>query len=354
MPIVAEEYQFVIGVDTHAASHSFAVIAPATTAVGQEAQFPATAAGLSRAVAWAGRHAGSPDAVLVVVEGIGSYGAGVARAFMAAGYRVVEGGAQSAGDRRGTGKSDALDAVRIARSAIGTDTAQLREPRAEGIRNALRILIISREMMTRERTATVNALTDLVRTTDLGLDARKALTIGQLRVVAAWRIRAGDAIDVAVARAEATRLARHAMELGTHAAANARQLDGLVRQVAPDLLDKLGVGPVTAAVLVVSWSHHGRVRSEAATAGSTGQSTPSPSGAWPTTPTPRPTSPDASPMAKASAKPCDASSATSPAACTEHPKTHPPWPLDNHRSICELSASAWLVPYAPPGPGIVT
>ncbi len=38
MPIVAEEYQFVIGVDTHAASHSFAVIAPATTAVGQEAQ----------------------------------------------------------------------------------------------------------------------------------------------------------------------------------------------------------------------------------------------------------------------------------------------------------------------------
>ncbi len=51
MPIVAEKYQFVIGVDTHAASHSFAVIAPATTAVGQEAQFPATATGLSRAVA---------------------------------------------------------------------------------------------------------------------------------------------------------------------------------------------------------------------------------------------------------------------------------------------------------------
>ena len=219
MPIVAEEYQFVIGVDTHAASHSFAVIAPATRAVGQEAQFPATAAGLSRAVAWAGRDAGSPDVALVVVEGIGSYGAGVARAFTAAGYRIVEGGAQSVGDRRGTGKSDALDAVRIARSVIGTDTAQLREPRAEGIRNALRILIISREMMTRERTATVNALTALVRTTDLGLDARKALTIGQLRVIAAWRTRAGDAIDVAVARAEATRLARHALELGTHAAA---------------------------------------------------------------------------------------------------------------------------------------
>ena len=221
---------------------------------------------------------------LVVVEGIGSYGAGVARAFTAAGYRVVEGGAQSAGDRRGTGKSDALDAVRIARSVTGTDTAQLREPRAEGTRNALRILIISREMMTRERTATVNALTALVRTTDLGLDARKALTIGQLRVIAAWRTRTRDAIDVAVARAEATRLARHArhvLELGTHAAAKARQLDGLIRQVAPDLLDQRRVGPATASTA-------------AATADSTGQSTPSPSDAWPTTPTPRPTSPDAS------------------------------------------------------------
>jgi hypothetical protein len=40
MPIVAEEYQFVIGVDTHAASHSFAVAAPATTAVGAESGNP--------------------------------------------------------------------------------------------------------------------------------------------------------------------------------------------------------------------------------------------------------------------------------------------------------------------------
>jgi hypothetical protein len=51
------------GRNRHAASRAFAVIAAATTAVGQEAQFPATAAG---------RHAGSPDAVLVVVKGANS------------------------------------------------------------------------------------------------------------------------------------------------------------------------------------------------------------------------------------------------------------------------------------------
>ena len=36
MPIAAEEYQFVIGKNTYAASHAIAVVAPASAAVGQE------------------------------------------------------------------------------------------------------------------------------------------------------------------------------------------------------------------------------------------------------------------------------------------------------------------------------
>jgi hypothetical protein len=43
MPIVAKRYQFVIGVDSHAASHSFAVVARAVTAAAQEVRFPAAA-----------------------------------------------------------------------------------------------------------------------------------------------------------------------------------------------------------------------------------------------------------------------------------------------------------------------
>ncbi|MFE2719256.1 hypothetical protein ACFXKI_47075 [Streptomyces mirabilis] len=34
----------------------------------------------------------------------------------------------------------------------------------------------------------------------------------------------------------------------------------LVRQLAPDLLDLLDVGPITAAQVLVSWSHPGRFR----------------------------------------------------------------------------------------------
>ncbi|MDI9883429.1 IS110 family transposase [Streptomyces sp. HNM0645] len=37
-----------------------------------------------------------------------------------------------------------------------------------------------------------------------------------------------------------------------------------VRQLTPELLDLLDVGPITAAQVLVSWSHPGRFRSEAA------------------------------------------------------------------------------------------
>jgi transposase len=46
--------------------------------------------------------------------------------------------------------------------------------------------------------------------------------------------------------------------------ANEGQLRDLVRLVMPALLDEPGVGPVSAAQLLVSWSHPGRFRSEAA------------------------------------------------------------------------------------------
>jgi transposase len=46
----------------------------------------------------------------------------------------------------------------------------------------------------------------------------------------------------------------------------------LVRQLTPELLDLLGVGPITAAQVLVSWSHPGRFRSEAAFASFAGVS----------------------------------------------------------------------------------
>ena len=75
MSIVAHTRPFVIGVDAHARTHALAVLACPTGVVLDEAQFPATTAGLARAVAWVARRTGADLDALWVIEGVGTYGA---------------------------------------------------------------------------------------------------------------------------------------------------------------------------------------------------------------------------------------------------------------------------------------
>ncbi|QSE86355.1 hypothetical protein [Rhodococcus koreensis] len=65
-------------------------------------------------------------ATLVVIEGVGSYGAGLAERVLGSGLAVVEPAAMPAAHRRGIGKTDSLDAVRIARSVLAVDISRLR------------------------------------------------------------------------------------------------------------------------------------------------------------------------------------------------------------------------------------
>jgi transposase len=44
----------------------------------------------------------------------------------------------------------------------------------------------------------------------------------------------------------------------------AREIETLTRKLAPQLLDQPGIGTHAAVQLVLSWSHQGRIRSEAA------------------------------------------------------------------------------------------
>jgi transposase len=59
-------------------------------------------------------------------------------------------------------------------------------------------------------------------------------------------------------------LARRAQAATEEAAELQAEILGHVRALAPRLLDEPGVGPIVAAQLLVSWSHKGRLRSEAA------------------------------------------------------------------------------------------
>jgi len=265
MTIVAHTHPFVIGVDTHARNHALAILAAPTGEVIDDAQFPATAAGLTRAVSWAARRTSGDLDVLWVIEGVGTYGARLARAAADAGYAVVEAARMSARANRGVGKSDPLDARRIAQAVLPLDVTALRRPRADsGVRAAVRVLVASRDHMSTERTAAVNALTALLRVSDLGIDARRPLTSGQLATVAAWRTREED-LATATARAEAIRLAKRVSALEEELRTNTKRVTELLTQSpARELLNQPGIGPVTAAVALTAWSHPGRLRSEAA------------------------------------------------------------------------------------------
>jgi transposase len=265
MTIVAHHHPFVIGADTHARSHALSILACPTGELVDDAQFPATSAGLARAIAWAGRRTGGDLAALWVIEGAGTYGARLARAAVDAGYTTVEAARMNARANRGVGKSDPLDARRIAQAVLPLKVSELRTPRADdGARAAVRVLITSREHMSSERTAAINALTALLRVTDLGIDARRALTATQIAAIASWRSRRED-LATAVAREEAVRLAQRVSALDEQLKINTKRITELIAQSpARDLLQQPGIGPVTAAVAFAAWSHLGRVRSEAA------------------------------------------------------------------------------------------
>ena len=258
----ADFYHYVVGVDTHAAAHTYAIVSAASGAAVDEASFPTTTAGLHRARNWVSRRTqGDLGAVLIAAEGTGSYGAKLACVLAEAGYRVVE--APTPAKHRGRAKTDGLDALSAARSTLSMPVSSLRDRRAGEIHDALQVLSSARDHLNSERLRSINALTALVRTYALGIEARKALTPKHLALIAAWRHRE-EPLSAQTGRAEAVRLAQRIRVLDVELAENRAVITGLIEAEAPQLLQLPGVGAVTAAVVLAAWAYPGRVRGEAA------------------------------------------------------------------------------------------
>ncbi|NLS10008.1 IS110 family transposase [Nesterenkonia sp. MY13] len=92
----------------------------------------------------------------------------------------------------------------------------------------------------------------------------KKLTSTQITEVSRWRDREEE-LSISIARSEAARLAKHILDLDEQLTANEKQLDELVKasEAAP-LLQEKGFRAISAAKCLAAWSHHGRVRNEAA------------------------------------------------------------------------------------------
>jgi transposase len=263
MSIVADTFTYVVGVDTHAATHQYAVVLAATGGVVDQAEFPTSRAGLARAVAWIGRRTGGQlDATLVSAEGTGSYGAPLAALLTQTGYRVVD--APSPKRDRGSGKNDQIDAVLAARGALHKRVERLADARAGELQATLQTLLTARESMCGERTRAINALNALLRVHDLGVDARRKVSRPTIRTIAAWRTRQ-EPLSLLTARAEGIRLARRVPDLDIEVKQNTASLRAAITKANQAvLLDQHGVGPVNAGIVLAAWSHPGRVRNEAA------------------------------------------------------------------------------------------
>lgn len=98
------------------------------------------------------------------------------------GYPVAEAPRMDAKQDYGVGKSDALDAHRIATAALPLPVEKLRRPRLnDRAHQPIQVLVTTRHSMIKDRTRTLNALTALVRSNGLDMDARQALTRAKSR-----------------------------------------------------------------------------------------------------------------------------------------------------------------------------
>jgi transposase len=259
--MLADEVDYVVGVDPHRDAHALAVVHARTGAALFEAEVAAGARGYARALRLAERQA--PGRRAWAIEGTGSYGAGLARFLAGQGERVLEVG-RSRREQRSHPKTDALDALRAARTVLAT-TKQA-APRAGGRREALRALMVAREGALTAKKAGLCQLRALLVTCPEPLRAElRSLTRARLlrRLAAVRPSRYRDA-DVGGTLTALRALARRVQALTAEERELKREIQALVAELARPLLAEQGVGPVSAAQALISWSHPGRVRNEAA------------------------------------------------------------------------------------------
>jgi transposase len=260
--MLADEVDHVIGVDTHRDQHTLAIVSAPAGAVVAETLVCATGRGYADALRFAERHA--LGVRVWAIEGAGHYGAGLARYLGERGETVLEVGRQARGERRLRGKDDPLDAIRAARTGLATETLTL--PRSGERQEALRVLLLARRSAVDARRHALVQLRSLIVTAPEHLrEELRRLPMTQLvrRCSRFRRSHSRTPEELAIVLALRS-LARRIEATTEEANELEHELTGHVRALVPELLTESGVGPIVAAQLIISWSHRGRVRSEAA------------------------------------------------------------------------------------------
>jgi transposase len=250
----------VIGVDPHKQTHTAAAVSQTTGELRGERSVKARRQGHAQLLAWARSLA---EERVWALEDCRHVSIALERFLLASGERVVRVPPKlMAGARRGSrqrGKSDAIDALAVARAALREP--ELHSAQLEGRSREIRLLVDHRDDLVAERTRIqcrlrwhLHELHPELEIPAGALDRRVWLERVQRRLA-----RREQTTQVRIAR----ELLRRCGELSRRAAELEHELAGLVRSEAPALLQLPGCGVLTAAKLVGETAGASRFASEA-------------------------------------------------------------------------------------------
>ena len=251
----------IVGVDTHRDEHAAVAIDRLGAWLGQH-RLRAAPGGYEGLHCWA---SGLGKIVAFGIEGTGSYGAGLARFLAARGCTIFEVNRPDRSTRRRLGKSDQVDAEMAARSVLagvardypkaGLDTVEM-----------IRMLKIVKNSAMKARTQAMNQMEALIVTAPLELrNQLVGLHVSRL-VARCARFRPSHlSTPTGAAKYSLRPLARRHGQLTSEIDGIATEMLRLTAEAAPALVGLFGIGPDTAATLLVTaGGNPERLRSEAA------------------------------------------------------------------------------------------
>jgi hypothetical protein len=238
-----------VGVDTHKDSH-FAVALDDLGQLLGELAIAVCAAGYDELERWALGIAADGQQIVFGLEGAGSWGAGLCEHLQAAGCEVLEVERPRRSDRR-RGKSDRIDAIAAAKRVLageGTST-----PRRRGALTALRALLVAQRSTVTQRTRLLNEIQALHAGAPVALRERIGEGNGRQleRRLARMRIRKNAEPAEQAVLGVMRDMAARSRALAVDVARYERELAQLVASLDPTLLQETGVGPISAAKLLV-------------------------------------------------------------------------------------------------------
>ena len=263
MSLPTEEHEVILGVDTDLDVHAAVLIDEVGRVVATHS-LPTTARGYEQMIEWAAsfgrlRRAG--------VEGTGSYGAGLARHLQERGIKVLEINRPDRSRRRLRGKSDPTDAENAARAVRAGDATAI--PKAQsGVVEAMRAINLARRSAVKAKTQVINQLRALLVTAPAEIRATLWRVKPEQCVARCARLQSIGDTPLLKAMAHTLRLlAKRWLSLAKELRELDAALKALTQRAGHRLLAQFGVGPQTAATLLVTAGDNpDRLRSEAALA----------------------------------------------------------------------------------------